>query len=49
MKNKYAKDVGMQAIARIGGGLISFISVFILTYLFDESQIGQYNLILALM
>lgn len=47
MKNKYAKDVGMQAIARIGGGLISFISVFILTYLFDESQIGQYNLILS--
>ena len=48
MQNKnYSVDVLMQAIARVLGGFISFFAIFILTYLFTESQIGEYNLILS--
>jgi O-antigen/teichoic acid export membrane protein len=47
MENKYINDVFIQGIARIAGGVISFVSIFILTYLFDESAIGEYNLILS--
>jgi len=47
MTSKYAKDVLMQGLARIIGGFLSFLSVFVLTYLFDEAQIGKYNLLLS--
>lgn len=47
MSGKYTKDVVMQAIARVAGGVLSFLAVFVLTYLFDEAQIGKYNLILS--
>lgn len=44
----YNIDVIMQGIARVLGGVFSFFSVFILTYLFNESEIGEYNLILSI-
>ena len=48
MENKgYSKDIIMQGIARISGGLLSFFAVFILTYLFDEDTLGKYNLVLT--
>ena len=47
MSGKYTKDVVMQAIARVAGGVLSFLAVFVLTYLLDEAQIGKYNLILS--
>lgn len=43
----YSVDIIMQAIARIFGGLISFVAIFMLTYLFSESDLGEYNLILS--
>lgn len=43
----YSIDVFMQGVARILGGFFSFIAVFLLTYLFSESEIGEYNLILS--
>lgn len=45
--NNYSKDVLMQGIARISGGILSFIAIFVFTYLFDEAEIGEYNLVLA--
>ncbi len=47
MAEKYTKDVAVQGAARIIGGGLSFAAVFVLTYLFDEGQLGQYNLILS--
>lgn len=47
MSDSYRKDVYIQAIARIFGGLFSFASIIIITYLFDESEIGRYNLVLS--
>ncbi|QWV86334.1 oligosaccharide flippase family protein [Streptococcus parasuis] len=47
MANKYKKDIIVQGIARVMGGGLSFLAVFVLTYIFDESQIGEYNLILV--
>lgn len=46
-KNNYSYDVVMQAIARIVGGIISFLAIFLLTYIYSESQLGEYNLILG--
>lgn len=46
-KRGYGKDIVMQGIARISGGLISFLAVFLLTYLFDEEALGKYNLVLT--
>lgn len=46
-KNMYSKDLLMQGIARISGGILSFIAIFIFTYMFNEEEIGEYNLILA--
>lgn len=37
----------MQGIARLLGGFLSFIAIIMFTYLFDESQIGEYNLVLS--
>ena len=37
----------MQGIARIVGGALSFLSVFVLTYLFSEEILGKYNLVLT--
>lgn len=46
-KRGYGKDIVMQGIARISGGLLSFLAVFLLTYLFDEETLGKYNLVLT--
>lgn len=43
----YGKDIIMQGIARIFGGLLSFLAVFLLTYLFNEETLGKYNLVLT--
>ena len=43
----YRIDVIMQAIARVVGGFLSFFAIFILTYLFSESELGEYNLVLS--
>lgn len=43
----YSRDVLMQGIARISGGVLSFVAIFLLTYLFDEGTIGEYNLVLS--
>ena len=45
----YSRDVLMQGIARISGGVLSFVAIFLLTYLFDEGTIGEYNLVLSTM
>lgn len=37
----------MQGFARVVGGFLSFFAIFILTYLFNESELGEYNLILS--
>lgn len=37
----------MQGIARISGGILSFVAIMLLTYLFDEGTIGEYNLVLS--
>lgn len=47
MKENYSIDVLMQAIARILGGAITFVSVYLYTYIFNESIIGQYNIVLS--
>ena len=48
MENEsYNKDILMQGIARIVGGALSFLSVFVLTYLFSEEILGKYNLVLT--
>ncbi|OUN37275.1 oligosaccharide flippase family protein [Massilimicrobiota sp. An80] len=44
---QYSFDVVMQAVARISGGILSFVAVFLLTYLFSESDIGYYNIMLS--
>lgn len=41
----YSYDIFMQAFARIFGGVLSFLAIFVLTYLFDEATIGEYNLV----
>lgn len=43
----YNIDILAQGVARIVGGFLSFFSIFILTYLFNESELGEYNLILS--
>lgn len=43
----YSKDIVIQGIARVLGGLLSFFAVFILTYIFDEDILGKYNLVLT--
>ena len=43
----YGKDIIMQGVARVVGGMVSFFAVFVLTYLFDEDILGQYNLVLT--
>jgi O-antigen/teichoic acid export membrane protein len=45
--NSYGKDVAMQGIARVIGGLLSFFAIFFFTYVFNEGELGEYNLILA--
>lgn len=45
--NNYGYDIAMQAAARVFGGVFSFGAIFLLTYLFSEEQIGQYNLVLS--
>ena len=47
MNKKFGKDILMQGIARIFGGFISFVSILVLTYIFDERELGRYNLILG--
>ena len=37
----------MQAFARVVGGVLSFLAIFVMTYLFDEREIGEYNLVLS--
>lgn len=41
------RDLVVHAFVRVLGGFISFASVFLLTYLFSASQIGEYNLLLS--
>ncbi|WP_332373013.1 lipopolysaccharide biosynthesis protein [Lactococcus cremoris] len=45
--NNQKRDLAVHTFVRILGGVISFASVFLLTYLFPVSEIGQYNLILS--
>lgn len=47
MNNSFNKDILIQGIARIAGGIISFLSIFVLTYFFEESELGAYNLVLG--
>lgn len=48
MGNKgYSKDILIQGFARISGGLLSFVSLYLFTYLFNEEILGEYNLILT--
>lgn len=46
-KGSYGKDVIMQGAARVIGGILSFVSIFAFTYLFNEEIIGEYNLVLS--
>lgn len=46
-KNNYGNDIAMQAVARVFGSVFSFGAIFLLTYIFNEEQIGQYNLVLS--
>ncbi|MEQ9809769.1 lipopolysaccharide biosynthesis protein [Streptococcus jiangjianxini] len=45
--NNQKKDLAIHTFVRILGGFISFSSVFLMTYIFPVSQIGEYNLILS--
>ncbi|VTS27239.1 exopolysaccharide biosynthesis protein [Streptococcus pseudoporcinus] len=45
--NNHKKDLIVHTFVRILGGLIAFISVFLLTYIFPATEIGKYNLILS--
>ena len=47
MNKMYRKDVAIQALVRIIGGGFSFLSIFVLTYIFSEAEIGAYNIILS--
>lgn len=46
-KEEYSYDIIVQGIAKCFGGLLSFSAVFVITYLFDESSIGEYNILLS--
>lgn len=46
-KENYTKDLLMQGSARILGGGITFVALFIFTYIFSEEELGQYNLIFS--
>lgn len=43
----YSYDIVMQGIARVFGGVLAFVAIYLLTYVFTEAEIGEYNLVLS--